>query len=106
MKSSRQSVHGSSEVDILRLGMEDVTGSQICSREGAGMAYPQGGNCMETGCVVMGSSGFFKEEMIGVTSILLTIHVIVERVCNNIQPCSFTREEDSNDVVACNFSAI
>lgn len=86
--------------------MEEGEGTDRCQKEGTGLAYPHGGKRIETGSVVIVNNGIFKGEMMRFTSILVTIHVAVVAVCNNIQPCPLRTEDDSNIVVARSLTSI
>lgn len=85
--------------------MNGNAASDICRKEGATMEYPQR-NRAETGGTVFVNMRILKGEMIGLSSISVTICVMVVQVCNNIQPCLFRREEYSNAVVSGCFRAI
>lgn len=61
---------------------------------------------METACADMGKKRIFKEEKFRLTYSLVTIHVVLLLVWNNIQPCQVSREDVCNAVVSDSFTAL
>lgn len=61
---------------------------------------------MGTACTATRKRGIFAGKMVGLTYIFVTIHVVVVRIHNKVQPCPFRMENHSNAVVPCSVTII